>query len=165
MLAIAVVKSQWPFFTRLPAFSPCENAVIFTLQDTGSVDGKRWDASGSITVGAGVSGGASVGYGETDGSRAWVTEQTSLIGTESVNIRVGNHTQVDGALIANINEQGEDGGNLNLDTRTLGFKDLQDHDKEESNYLSIGFSTGGNPDANANTGASPDSEEIGRAHV
>src|SRR5690606_1474704 len=56
-----------------------------SLQDTGSVDGKRWDASGSITVGAGVSGGASVGYGETDGSRAWVTEQTSLIGTESVN--------------------------------------------------------------------------------
>src|SRR5690606_37450332 len=44
------------------------------------------------------------------------------------------------------------------DTRTLGFSDLQDHDKEESNYLSIGFSTGGNPGANANTGASPDDE-------
>ncbi|HTF98932.1 MAG TPA: hemagglutinin repeat-containing protein [Cellvibrio sp.] len=130
-----------------------------SLQDTGSVDGKRWDASGSITVGAGVSGGASVGYGETDGSRAWVTEQTSLIGTESVNINVGNHTQVDGALIANIKDDGSDGGNLNLDTRTLAFKDLQDHDKEESNYLSIGFSTGGNPGANANTGASPDSED------
>ena len=130
-----------------------------SLQDTGSVDGKRWDASGSITVGAGVSGGASVGYGETDGSRAWVTEQTSLIGTESVNIKVGNHTQVDGAVIANIKDDGTDGGNLNLDTRTLGFSDLQDHDKEESNYLSIGFSTGGNPGANANTGASPDSED------
>src|SRR5690606_27348865 len=90
-----------------------------SLQDTGSVDGKRWDASGSITIGAGVSGGASVGYGETDGSRAWVTEQTSLIGTESVNIKVGNHTQVDGALIANVKDDGTDGGNLNLDTRTL----------------------------------------------
>src|SRR5690606_1404595 len=75
-----------------------------SLQDTGSVDGKRWDASGSITVGAGVSGGASVGYGETDGSRAWVAEQTSMIGTESVNIKVGNHTQVDGALIANVKD-------------------------------------------------------------
>src|SRR5690606_28204405 len=89
---------------------------------------------------------------------AWVAEQTSMIGTESVNIKVGNHTQVDGALIANIKDDGTDGGNLNLDTRTLAFNDLQDHDYEESNYLSIGFSTGGNPGANANTGASPDDE-------
>src|SRR5690606_40825331 len=82
-------------FSRDWSSDVCSSDLIFTLQDTGSVDGKRWDASGSITVGAGVSGGASVGYGETDGSRAWVAEQTSMIGTESVNIKVGNHTQVD----------------------------------------------------------------------
>src|SRR5690606_34898925 len=102
------------------------------------------------------SGGASVRYGETDGSRPWVAEQTSMMGTEAVNIRVGNHTQVDAPLIANRKDDGTDGGKLNLDSRTLGFSDLQDHDKEESNCLSIGFSTGGNPGANANTGAGQD---------
>jgi len=133
------------------------NLTIASVQDTGSVKGKQWDISGSITVGAGVSGGASVGYGETKGSSAWVNEQTSLIGTNSVTINTKNHTQIDGALVANIQKDGTDGGNLILDTRTLGFTDLKDHQEETSTYLSAGFSTGGNPGANSHTGASPDS--------
>jgi len=150
------------------------NLTIASVQDTGSLKGKQWDISGSITVGAGVSGGASVGYGETKGSSAWVNEQTSLIGTNSVTINTKNHTQIDGALVANILKDdvqgctnvagagcaratGTDGGNLILDTRTLGFTDLKDHQEETSTYLSAGFSTGGNPGANSHTGASPDS--------
>lgn len=122
------------------------------------MEGKRWDASASVTVGAGVSVGVNVGYGETEGSSAWVEQQTSIVGSESVNIKVGGHTQIDGALIANIKEDGTDGGNLVLDTGTLGYTNLKDHHEETSSYLSIGFSMGGNEQANANTGARKDEE-------
>ncbi|WP_049721647.1 hemagglutinin repeat-containing protein [Gilvimarinus polysaccharolyticus] len=132
------------------------NLTVASVQDIGTVEGSQWDVSASITVGAGVSGGASVGYGETEGSSAWVSEQTSIIGSDSVNINVGGHTQIDGALIANIDENGEDQGNLVLDTGTIGFSDIEDHDEFESFYLNVGFSTGGDSGANSNTGASPD---------
>ncbi|UZJ43522.1 hemagglutinin repeat-containing protein [Marinimicrobium sp. C6131] len=127
--------------------------TVASVQDTGSADGRREDYSGSITVGAGVSGGANVGRGETEGSTAWVSNQTSLIGSESVNIQVDGHTQVDGALIANIKNDGTDGGNLNLDTGTLGYTNFEDHDRENSDYASVGFGTGGNAGANAQTSA------------
>jgi len=113
--------------------------TVASVQDTGSVSGRRWDASLSVTVGAGVSANVSVGYGETEGSSAWVSDQTSITGSNSVNINVGGHTQVDGALIANIQEDGTDGGNLNLSTDTFGYTNLEDHHEETSSYLSVGF--------------------------
>lgn len=124
------------------------NLTVASQQDTGSVEGKRWDVSASVTVGAGVSVSANVGYGETEGSSAWVAQQTSIVGSDSVNIKVGGHTQIDGALIANIKEDGTDGGNLVLDTGTLGYTNLKDHHEETSSYLSIGISTGGNSSTN-----------------
>ncbi|WP_236537490.1 hypothetical protein, partial [Pseudomonas syringae] len=42
---------------------------------------------------------------------------------DQVDIRTGNHTQLDGALIAS------DTGNLKLDTNTLGFSDIAGKDK------------------------------------
>ncbi|WP_339896589.1 hemagglutinin repeat-containing protein [uncultured Gilvimarinus sp.] len=123
--------------------------TVASVQDTGSVSGRRWDASLSVTVGAGVSASASVGYGETEGSSAWVSNQTSITGSSSVNINVGGHTQVDGALIANIQEDGTDGGNLNLSTETFGYTNLEDHHEETSSYLSVGF---GNDAATGDTG-------------
>src|SRR5690606_18801145 len=75
--------------------------------------------------------------GETEGASAWVTDQTSIIGSNSVNITVGGHTQVDGALTANIDEHGDDKGTLNLDTRTLALTNLDDHNEEPSSYPSV----------------------------
>src|SRR5690606_27864181 len=69
--------------------------TVASIQDVGHVEGQQWDVSVSVTVGAGFSANASVGYGETEGSSAWVDQQTSLIGSNSVNINVGGHTQVD----------------------------------------------------------------------
>ncbi|WP_215398950.1 hypothetical protein [Rheinheimera oceanensis] len=106
------------------------------------VEGNRWDVSANITLGAGASGGASVGYGETEGSSAWVNEQSSIIGSGSVNIRTEGHTQIDGAVIANIDENGNDLGNLTLDTGSLAYSDIADHDKEKSYYLNVGFTMG-----------------------
>jgi filamentous hemagglutinin len=126
------------------------NLTVASLQDTGNVEGERRDASVSATVGMGGSFGVNAGSGETEGSTAWVNQQTRIIGRESVDIRVEDHTQLDGALI------GTDNGNLILDTGTLAYRDIKDHDNEKSEYLSAGFSTGGTAQANQNTPARED---------
>ena len=149
--------------------------TVASVQNTGQVKGDRWDVSANITVGAGASGGASVGYGETEGSSAWVNEQSSIIGSGSVNIRTEGHTQIDGAVIANIDENGKDGGNLSLDTGSLAYSDIADHDKEKSFYLNVGFTMGDDTSTNqkesdTNYSASGnysnhDREQINRATV
>nr|WP_246261498.1 hemagglutinin repeat-containing protein [Alteromonas ponticola] len=122
--------------------------TVASVQNTGGVDGKRWDVSASITVGAGVTGSASVGYGETSGETAWVAQQSSIIGSNSVAIHTDGHTQIDGALIANIDEHGNDNGNLQLSTNTIGYSDIHDVDNETSSYLNVGFSSGDNTSTN-----------------
>ncbi|WP_273024148.1 hemagglutinin repeat-containing protein [Rheinheimera sp.] len=149
--------------------------TVASVQDTSQVEGDRWDVSANITVGAGVSGGASVGYGETEGSSAWVNEQSSIIGSGSVNIRTEGHTQIDGAVIANIDENGNDAGNLTLDTGSLAYTDIADHDKEKSYYLNVGFTTGDDTSTNQTEGgtnynasgnySNHDKEQINRATV
>ncbi|MEN3156862.1 hemagglutinin repeat-containing protein [Alkalimonas sp. NCh-2] len=149
--------------------------TVASVQNTSQVTGGRWDVSGHVTVGAGVSGGASAGYGETEGSSAWVNEQSSIIGSNSVTIRTEGHTQIDGALIANLDEHGNDQGNLTLDTGSLAYSDIKDHDQEKSYYLNVGFTQGNNTNTNqqesgANYSASGhysnhDKEQINRATV
>ncbi|MCK9780125.1 hemagglutinin repeat-containing protein, partial [Pseudomonas syringae pv. syringae] len=73
-------------------------------------------------IGSSVSG--SVGYGQTNGSKNWIEEQTRITAKDKVDIRTENHTQLDGALIAS------DSGNLKLDTNTLGYSDIAGKDKE-----------------------------------
>lgn len=149
--------------------------TLASVQDTGQVKGDRWDVSMNITVGAGASVGASAGYGETDGSSAWVNEQSSIIGSGSVDIRTEGHTEIDGAVIANIDEEGNDGGNLSLDTGTLAYSDIEDHDQEKSTYLNVGFTMGDDNSTNQSESGTNytasghynnhDKEQINRATV
>ena len=113
------------------------NLTIASLQDTGKAEGKRWDGKVRVTVGAGASVSGSAGYGETDGQKAWVAEQTRLTGRKSVTINTKHHTQLDGALIANIQEDGTDGGNLQLTTGTFGYRNLHDKHTEKSHYTHL----------------------------
>ncbi|WP_221450541.1 hemagglutinin repeat-containing protein [Pseudoteredinibacter isoporae] len=120
----------------------------FTLasqQDTATADGQRMDASVSATVGFGFSLSGSVGYGETEGNKNWVQNQTSIIGRQSVDVDVAGHTQLDGSLIANIDENGIDQGNLDLTTSSIGFSNFEGSDQETSSYLNIsgGYSNQG----------------------
>jgi filamentous hemagglutinin len=69
--------------------------------------------------------------GKGAGSTAWVNQQTSIIGREQVDIRVEGNTHVEGAVIAAEN------GNLKLDTDTLTYKDIYDHDKAENQQASL----------------------------
>jgi filamentous hemagglutinin len=113
------------------------NLLVSSVPDTGNVQGKEYDVSGTVTVGFGGSVSGSVGYGETNGKTNWVQHQTSITGKNKVDIRTENHTQIDGALIA------ADNGNLKLDTDTLGFSDIAGQDKEHGYYLNVGGTYGG----------------------
>ncbi|MBK8188087.1 MAG: hemagglutinin repeat-containing protein [Cellvibrio sp.] len=138
------------------------NLTIASEQNTGDVKGHKYDASFSVTVGAGVSASVSVGYGETEGSSAWTANQTSLTGSNSINVNVKNHTQLDGAVLGNMTTDAEGnktaGNNFNLTTKTFGFTDLKDHDKEKSTY--VGVSIGGGKGEGANAKAGVDSYGI-----
>ncbi|WP_164341921.1 hemagglutinin repeat-containing protein [Pseudomonas viridiflava] len=110
---------------------------VTSLPDTGKAQGKEFDLSATVVVGFGGSVSGSVGYGQTNGSKNWIEEQTSITAKDKVDIRTENHTQLDGALIAS------DSGNLKLDTGTLGYSDIAGKDKEHGYYLNVGGSYGG----------------------
>ncbi|PBQ18868.1 filamentous hemagglutinin, partial [Pseudomonas congelans] len=123
---------------------------VTSLPDTGKAQGKEFDLSATVVVGFGGSVSGSVGYGQTNGSKNWIEEQTRITAKDKVDIRTENHTQLDGALIAS------DSGNLKLDTNTLGYSDIAGKDKEHGYYLNVGGSYG--------TGSSPtqDSSQVGK---
>ncbi|MBU2324658.1 MAG: hemagglutinin repeat-containing protein, partial [Gammaproteobacteria bacterium] len=106
---------------------------LSSLPDTGSVKGKEFDLSGTVSM-TGISG--SIGAGKTTGKTNWVQEQTSITARDRLDIRTENHTQIDGAIIAS------DTGNLKLDTDTLGYSDIAGQDKERAYYLNVGGSFG-----------------------
>ncbi|RMP00165.1 hypothetical protein ALQ30_200481 [Pseudomonas syringae pv. persicae] len=109
---------------------------VTSLPDTGKVDGKEFDLSATVVAGFGGSVSGSVGYGQTNGSKNWIEEQTRITAKDKVDIRTESHTQLDGALIAS------DSGNLKLDTNTLGYSDIAGKDKEHGYYLNVGVSYG-----------------------
>uniref|UniRef100_UPI0009DBA276 hemagglutinin repeat-containing protein n=1 Tax=Pseudomonas cremoricolorata TaxID=157783 RepID=UPI0009DBA276 len=109
---------------------------VSSLPDTGKVQGKEFDLSATVVVGPGSGASGSVGYGKTTGDKNWVEKQTSITAQDKLDLRTGNHTQLDGALIAS------DTGNLKLDTNTLGFSDIAGKDKEHGYYLNVGGSYG-----------------------
>ncbi|MDA0902077.1 MAG: hemagglutinin repeat-containing protein [Proteobacteria bacterium] len=97
--------------------------------------------SNGFNFGAGSNGSASVGFSHSSNrtDRVWVDNQTSIVGTDSVNITVTGNTHLKGALIANIDETGIDQGNLTLTTGSLTYEDIKDI--EESSSTSVGFQT------------------------
>ncbi|WP_410003778.1 hemagglutinin repeat-containing protein [Pseudomonas syringae] len=123
---------------------------VTSLPDTGKAQGKEFDLSATVVVGFGGSVSGSVGYGQTNGSKNWIEEQTRITAKDKVDIRTENHTQLDGALIAS------DSGNLKLDTNTLGYSDIAGKDKEHGYYLNVGGSYG-------NSGSTTqDSTQVGK---
>ncbi len=84
--------------------------------------------------------GMSGGYRK--GERRWTDNQTSIIGGESVNINTKENTHLKGAIIAQINEDNSDGGNLELNTGSLTVEEL--HDSDVARQQSGGYSSGGN---------------------
>ncbi|WP_163392565.1 DNA/RNA non-specific endonuclease [Enterovibrio norvegicus] len=95
------------------------------------------DVAGSNGNVTGVNGGLNASNGRTYQTE---TLQTSLTAGETATIKVDGHTQINGALVATVDEEGKDVGNLTLDTETLGFSDLRNTTYSQNSAL--GISTG-----------------------
>ena len=122
--------------------------IVASLQDTSSSSSSNWDSGGSVTVGTlpdigGLLGevaksgpSASVGGGSGSSSSAWVNGQTTILGSNSVDIRTEKNTDLRGAVIASAND------NLKLDTGSLTFGDIQDKDSGSSTQAGVSGSLG-----------------------
>ena len=138
--------------------------LVQSRQDTAHSEGSSLSLGGSLTIGAGASGSLSVGIGDSSSDTAWVREQTGIYSDGKMDIYVDNHTQIDGAVIAS------GSGDLTLDTGTLGFSDIQDHDKGSSFNINVGISNDpatGKPSGGSLSGSVSDydREQVDRATV
>lgn len=124
--------------------------VVKSEQDKRAAAGSNWNAGGSATLGYGYSADAHVGLGKSKADSAWVNKQTSIIGQEKVDIRTEKNTHVEGAVIAAEN------GNLKLDTGSLTYRDIEDHDKSKNFQVSLSgsYSTSGGDQKDANGSSS-----------
>ena len=67
-------------------------------------------------------------YGER--KKLWGKEQSGIIGRESVKVKVGGKLSLIGSIIANVDDKGNDKGNLTLSYGKLEVKDLDSYDKQ-----------------------------------
>ena len=61
---------------------------------------------------------------DSNSDRQWVDDVTSIVGTESVDINVDGKLKMEGSLIANIDKEGVDQGNLNIKAGSLEHTSL-----------------------------------------
>lgn len=118
--------------------------------------------SSSHSYNAGFGGGAPTGgFGQSngEGDRQWVDNQTSIIGTESVDIDVDGKLSMDGSLIANIDKDGKDAGNLDIKAGSIETSDINNYDRNSNSGISIDVNLGGNP-AGTNDGY-----DQGKTHI
>ena len=112
-----------------------ENLLVESLQDKEEMKQIGVSVGYSMQKGKGQDGkpdnrhNGSLGgnYGRKD--KAWVAEQSGIIGTESADVKVGGELTLIGSIIANIDENGKDKGNLTLSYGSLRTQDIESHDK------------------------------------
>ena len=112
-----------------------ENLLVESLQDKEEMKQIGVNVGYSMQKGKGQDGkpdnrhNGSLGgnYGRKD--KAWVAEQSGIIGTESADVKVGKELALIGGIIANIDENGKDKGNLTLSYGSLRTQDIESHDK------------------------------------
>ena len=128
------------------------NLNVASLQDTSSSKGSSWGIGGGIALDlSGLTNGwllnipvtpgadsanINLSYGQAFSDGRWVGNQTSIIGKSEVDIFVGNHTDLRGAVI------GADNGNLVLNTNTLSYSNLYDYQRGQNWNAGIGLSFG-----------------------
>jgi hypothetical protein len=117
------------------------NLNISSLQNEshGSGSSEGMNIGGGANSGGGGSASFGINRGKHRTDRVWVDDQTSIIGTGSVTINTSNNTDVKGAVIANLDSNGNDLGNLSITTNTLTYSDIKD--KDESYSSGFNFST------------------------
>ena len=98
------------------------NLNVASVQNSSSFDRSNFNVGAGATIGYGanveVKQGANLGFGYNTGSSRTVGEQTSILGSNSVNIYTENNTHVAGAIIAALND------NLKLNTGSLSYENI-----------------------------------------
>ena len=135
------------------------NLLLESKQDNYYLKGNGFNVGGSIGIGVNrngsSSGGANYGNNKSNSDVNWVNQQTSLTGANSVNILVGNKTDIKGAVIANADvgydSDGKiafsnDKGNLTINTKELEYSDIKDKKVSESNGFNVGLTVGAGTD-------------------
>ncbi|WP_336769044.1 hemagglutinin repeat-containing protein [Pantoea endophytica] len=115
------------------------NLTLTSLQDTDSYHSQQQSASGgfSFTLGSMTgSFGLSLSKSKVNSEYASVGDQSGLFaGDGGYDIFVGNHTQLNGAVIAST----ADAANNNLSTGTLGWDSIDNHAEYSANSTSVGI--------------------------
>lgn len=118
--------------------------TLSSLQDSNNYNSKQQNVSGglSYTFGPGGGLGASFSYSRDKMKSNYdsVQEQTGIFaGKGGFDVTVGNHTQLDGAVLASR----ADADKNRLDTGTLGFADINNKADFKTEHQGAGFSTSG----------------------
>ncbi len=82
----------------------------------------------------------SVGGTQTEGDRAWVKEQSGIYGTEKADVTVNDKLTLIGGIIANIDRNGNDKGNLTLKYGSIEARDIGNHDDLRSISANVSIS-------------------------
>ena len=126
--------------------------TLVTRQNTSESSGSSFGVNAGFGFGApdadnptapvskNVSGG--INQGKSNGDRAWADSTSSLVGTESVDISAGGNLGLSGSVIANIKDDGTDGGHLRISAASVSFTDLQNRDEYENRGYGFSTSTG-----------------------
>ncbi|MFC4419336.1 hemagglutinin repeat-containing protein [Cupriavidus pampae] len=118
------------------------NLNMESLQDTSTYHSKDQSASGSVTVGIGFSGSASISQQKIDSDFASVGEQTAIrAGTGGYQVDVKGNTDLKGAVLAG---GSADTNSLSTDTLTVSDIENRAHYSASSIGIGGGFSYGGN---------------------
>ena len=118
------------------------NLTLTSEQDSDNYDSKQQNASGGVSGGVGsFSASANLSQDKMHSTYDWVVEQTGIFaGKGGFDITVGEHTQLNGAVIGST----ADASKNKLDTGTLGFSDIENKADYNVEHQSVGISTGGN---------------------
>ena len=131
--------------------------TLTSLQDTDDYQSKQQSASGgfSFTFGSMTgSAGLSLSQSKVNSEYASVGDQSGLFaGNGGYDIYVGNHTQLNGAVIASTAQAADNA----LSTGTLGWSDIDNHASYKASSSSISMGGGADEDGNKSGGALPTS--------
>ncbi len=117
------------------------DSLANSAQNLGSTNGEVSSANGGLNVANG----------------RYMTKETvltTLTAGNEANINVAGNTDIKGALIATLDENGNDLGNLNLTTDTLSFTDLNNRSFDTQTALSFSTNVGISDAANSNDSSS-----------
>ncbi|OWF69242.1 adhesin [Yersinia frederiksenii] len=117
--------------------------LLQSQQDSDNYDAKQTSTSGGISmavVGGGGSANLSMSQDKLHSNYDSVQEQTGIFaGKGGFDITVGEHTQLDGAVIASTADKSKN----SLDTGTLGFSDIENKADFKAEHQGGSLSSGG----------------------